>query len=249
MQSSTIGNDKSNEDEIAFRKLQLKIGPEETTVWFEELAKLFRRLPESLTKKQLCAVSDRDMNYTPTFQSRSTIMKERDLTNEEHGKALEKAMAKQTSLETINMPSARSRSHAIIMHLLDSCAKGVASADPEFRKNDELTNPDPVVTMRALKRILITEREGTGSAQKVAAKTAAINDLLTMQKNNTSSGNESLIDFREKLERKMKVIKNSFGVDTIPHIFTTEPELVTFFVFRLDSKYAQLQRDIENKIV
>ena len=189
MQSSTVGNDKSNEDEIVFRKLQTKIGPEETTLWFEELAKFFRRLPESLNKKQLCSILDKDKNYTPIFQDLATIMKERGISNEGHGKALEKAMAKQTSLETINMPSARSRSHAIITHLLDTCAKGVASADPEFRKNDELTNPDPVVTMRALKRILITEREGTGSAQKVAAKTAAINDLLTMRKNDTSSGN------------------------------------------------------------
>ena len=249
MKSSTVGNDKSNEDEIVFRKLQTKIGPEETTLWFEELAKLFRRLPESLNKKQLCSILDKDKNYTPIFQDLATIMKERGINNEEHGKALEKAMAKQTSLETIDMPSARSRSHAIITHLLDTCAKGVASADPEFRKNDDLTNPDPVVTMRALKRILITEREGTGSAQKVAAKTAAINDLLTMRKNDNSSGNESLIDFREKLDRKVKVMKSSFGVDTIPDIFTTEPELVTFFVFRLDSKYAQLQRDIENKII
>ena len=65
MQSSTVGNDKSNEDEIVFRKLQTKIGPEETTLWFEELAKLFRRLPESLNKKQLCSILDKDKNYTP----------------------------------------------------------------------------------------------------------------------------------------------------------------------------------------
>ena len=249
MQSSTIGNDKSDEDKIVFRQLLLKMGPEEITIWFEELAKHFRRLPESLTKKQLCAVFDKDMNHTPLFKDLQTIMNENDLTNKEHGKALETAMSKEISLETINLPSARSRSHAIIIYLLGPCAKGLASADPKFRENDELTNPDPVATVRALKRIFITEREGTGSAQKVAAKAAAINDLLTMHKNSNPSGNESLIDFREKLVRRINGIKNSHGIDAIPHIFETETEMVLFFVFHLDSKYAQLQRDIENKII
>ena len=81
------------------------------------------------------------------------------------------------------------------MHQLDVCAKAVASADSKYRENDELANPDPVATVRALKRIFITEREGTGSAQKVGAKAAAINDLLSIKKNSTSSGNESLIGF------------------------------------------------------
>ena len=125
----------------------------------------------------------------------------------------------------------------------------MASADPIFRENDELANPDPVATVRALKRILITEREGTGAARKVAAKAAAINDLLAIRKNSTSNENEALTDFRDRFVRKRRGLKNNYGFEVLGTIFADENEMVLFFIFRLDSKYFQLQRDIENKIV
>jgi hypothetical protein len=202
-----------------------------------------------LLKKQLVSVLDKGVNYTSEFKELSQIMKDHGITNTEHGKALETAISKEVSLETINLPSARSQSHAIIVHQLEVCAKAVASADSTYRENDELANPDPVATVRVLKRILITEREGTGSARKVSAKAAAINDLLSMKKHSTSSGNESLIEFREKLVRKVKGLKSNYGFEVLGTIFADEHEMTLFFMFRLDSKYAQLQRDIQNNIV
>ena len=197
MKSSTNGDNKVAQPTVDFRKIPYDKGSEWTTEWVEDFAKYVRMLPEGLFKKQMVSVLDKGANYTPEFRTLDAVMKEYNITDPEHGKVLENAISKAVSQETINLPSIRSQSHAIIVHLLERCAKAVASADPIFRENDELANPDPVATVLALKRILITEREGTGSVRKLASKTAAIIDLLAIQKNSTSNENESLTDFRD----------------------------------------------------
>ena len=249
MKSSTNENNKVAQQTVDFRKIPYDKGSEWTTEWFEDFAKYVRMLPEGLFKKQMVSVLDKGANYTPKFRTLDAVMKEYNITDPEHGKVLENAISKAVSQETINLPSIRSQSHAIIVHLLERCAKAVASADPIFRENDELANPDPVATVLALKRILITEREGTGSVRKLATKAAAINDLIAIKKNSTSNENESLTDFRDRFVRKRRGLKNNHGFEVLGNIFSDESEMVLFFIFRLDSKYVQLQRDIENKIV
>jgi hypothetical protein len=249
MKSSTNGDNKVAQPTVNFRKIPYDKGSEWTTEWFEDFAKFVRMLPEGLLKKQMVSVLDEGVNYTPKFRTLDVVMTDFDITDLETGKVLENALSKAVSQETINLPSIRSQSHAIIVHLLEKCAKAMASADPIFRKNDELANPDPVATVLALKRILITEREGTGTVRKLTSKTDAIVDFLAIRKNSTSNENEGLTDFRDRFVRKRRGLKNNYGYEILGNTFTDESEIVLFFLYRLDSKYVQLQRDIENKIV
>ena len=249
MKSSTNENNKVAQPTVDFRKIPYDKGSEWTTEWFEDFARFVRMIPENLLKKQMVSVLDKGVNYTPKFRTLDEVMTDYDITDLEQGKVVENALSKAVSQETINLPLVRSQSHAIIVHLLEECAKAVASADPIFRMNDELANPDPVATVLALKRILIAEREGNGSVRKMTSKAEAIADFLAIRKNSTSNENEGLTDFRDRFVRKQKGLKDNYGYEILGNTFADEREMVLFFTHRLDSKYVQLQRDIKNKIV
>jgi len=125
------------------------------------------------------------------------------------------------------------------------CAKAMASADPEFKRNDECAKPNPVTTIIAMKRILITERDGKGTVRKLMTKATSIADFLATHQ----LVSEGLADFSERYVRKHKGLLQNYGLNVIGTIFADTPEYVLFWVFRLGSQYVQYQRDIENGIV
>ena len=249
MNSSTNQESKMVSTAVVSRKILFDKGSEWTTVWFEDFAKIIRMLPESLFKKEMVSVLDDNKNYKPTFMSQVDVMSQYQLTEPEHGKALALALSKETALEIIGMQAVTSQAHAVLSDQLDRCAKSVVSADPEYRRNDELANSDPVVTIRCLKRILITEREGKGSVRKLMTKAQAISDILSMKRAENLPDKEGLVDFRDRAERRRKGLKQNYGLEIIGNMFVDEAEWTLFWVFRLGAQYVQLQRDIENKIV
>ena len=249
MNSSTNQERKMVSPVVVSKKILFDKGSEWATVWFEDFAKIIRMLPETLFKKEMVSVLDDNKNYKPTFMSQVDVMSQYQLTEPEHGKALALALSKETALEIIGMQAVTSQAHAVLSDQLDRCAKSVVSADPEYRRNDELANSDPVVTIRCLKRILITEREGKGSVRKLMTKAQAISDILSMKRAENLPDKEGLVDFRDRAERRRKGLKQNYGLEIIGNMFVDEAEWTLFWVFRLGAQYVQLQRDIENKIV
>ncbi len=220
-------------------------GSEWTTVWFEKFAKLVRMLPESLFKKAMIEIVDNHAEYVPTFKTLQEVMHDYKIDDLENGKALSAALSKEISQEILGMKAVSSQCHATLVNTMAKCAKAMASADPEFKRNDECAKPNPVTTIIAMKRILITERDGKGTVRKLMTKATSIADFLATHQ----LVSEGLADFSERYVRKHKGLLQNYGLDVIGTIFADIPEYVLFWVFRLGSQYVQYQRDIENGIV
>ncbi len=220
-------------------------GSEWTTVWFEKFAKLVRMLPESLFKKAMIEIVDNHAEYVPTFKTLQEVMHDYKIDDLENGKALSAALSKEISQEILGMKAVSSQCHATLVNTMAKCAKAMASADPEFKRNDECAKPNPVTTIIAMKRILITERDGKGTVRKLMTKSTSIADFLTTHQ----LVSEGLADFSERYVRKHKGLLQNYGLNVIGTIFADTPEYVLFWVFRLGPQYVQYQRDIENGIV
>ncbi len=220
-------------------------GSEWTTVWFEKFAKSVRMLPESLFKKAMIEIVDNHAEYAPTFKTLQEVMHDYKIDDLENGKALSAALSKEISQEILGMKAVSSQCHATLVNTMAKCAKAMASADPEFKRNDECAKPNPVTTIIAMKRILITERDGKGTVRKLMTKSTSIADFLATHQ----LVSEGLADFSERYVRKHKGLLQNYGLNVIGTIFADIPEYVLFWVFRLGPQYVQYQRDIENGIV
>ncbi len=202
-------------------------------------------LPESLFKKAMIEIVDNHAEYVPTFKTLQEVMHDYKIDDLENGKALSAALSKEISQEILGMKAVSSQCHATLVNTMAKCAKAMASADPEFKRNDECAKPNPVTTIIAMKRILITERDGKGTVRKLMTKATSIADFLATHQ----LVSEGLADFSERYVRKHKGLLQNYGLDVIGTIFADIPEYVLFWVFRLGSQYVQYQRDIENGIV
>ena len=249
MKSSTNKDEQTAFPVVVSKKILYDKGSEWATVWFEEFENIIHMLPESLFKKEMVSVLDKGEDYSPTFRCQEDIMKEYKITDVTHAEVLAHALTKQTAQEILDMDAVRSQAHATLSNQFASCAKAMVSADPVYRLNDELAQSSPVVTLQCMKRILITEREGKGSVRKLMTKTQALSDILTITRTDSGPDKEGLVDFRDRAERRRKGLKQNHGTEIIGFIFADEEEWTLFWVSRLGPQYAQLQRDIENKLI
>ncbi len=206
---------------------------------------MVRMLSESLFKKAMIEIVDNHAEYVPTFRTLQEVMHDYKIDDLENGKALSAALSKEISQEILGMKAVSSQCHATLVNTMAKCAKAMASADPEFKRNNECATPNPVTTIIAMKRILITERDGKGTVRKLMTKSTSIADFLATHQ----LVSEGLADFSERYVRKHKGLLQNYGLNVIGTIFADTPEYVLFWVFRLGPQYVQYQRDIENGIV
>ena len=74
---------------------------------------------------------------------------------------------------------------------------------------------------------------------------SAVVDILSI----SQLDDENIVDFADRLIRRCDGLKMNYQIDIVKAIFGTESELATLWTFRLNDRYASLQRDMENGIV
>ena len=155
------------------------------------------------------------------------------------------ALNKSTAAEIAAMPSVIIQCHAELVETFGSESKGILRADIRYKQNDDAVSPDPTITWAAFIRTHITEREGTGTLRKVLTKVNAIAAVLSI----SPSAEDNLVEYEERLVRRINGLKENHGFDAMKTIFKDESELALLYIFRLGPDYAPFQRDLENGII
>jgi hypothetical protein len=63
------------------------------------------------------------------------------------------------------------------------------------------------------------------------------------------SPEDNLVEYEERLIRRINGLKENHGFDVMKTIFNDESELALLYIFRLGPDYAPFQRDLENGII
>jgi hypothetical protein len=202
-------------------------GAEAATIFHELLKKCINRLPHSLFKNQISCVVNTGVNYKPAFKTIAEIKTEYSITEQVHADALYAALSKITAAEIATMPSVIIQSHTAIVETFGKESKGVLRAGIAYKQNDDAISPDPTITWLAFTRTHITEREGTGTLRKVLTKVNAIASVLSI----SPSTDDNLVEYEERLVRRINGLKENHGFDVMKTIFADESELALLFKF------------------
>ena len=229
---------------IEYPKLEFSKGAEHATVWVEGLKRVVNRLPEDTFKTAIVTLLETGQNYVPAYVTKDQIKSDHGLEDEEHVSALHKELSKTISLEIIQMKAVRVAVHGVIRSLMSTGSMQVLRAESEFKSNDDSKSPDPTVIWDTILKTHITQREGKNALRKVLSKANAIVDILNISQRD----DENIVDFADRLIRRCAGLKANYQIDIVNTIFS-ESELATLWTFRLNDKYASLQRDMENGIV
>ena len=240
----------SSKGQLAPQSLDVKSsdyakGAEAATIYHELLKKCINRLPHSLFKSEMSSIVNTGANYKPAFKTIAEIKVEYDTSEQAHVDALYAALSKITAAEIAAMPSVITQCHAALVETFGKESKGVLRADIAYKRNDDAESPDPTITWAAFTRTHITEREGTGTLRKVLTKVNAIVAVLSI----SPSPEDNLVEYEERLIRRINGLKENHGFDVMKTIFNDESELALLYIFRLGPDYAPFQRDLENGII
>jgi hypothetical protein len=167
------------------------------------------------------------VNYKPAFKTIAEIKTEYSITEQVHADALYAALSKITAAEIATMPSLIIQSHTAIVETFGKESKGVLRAGIAYKQNDDAISPDPTITWLAFTRTHITEREGTGTLRKVLTKVNAIASVLSI----SPSTDDNLVEYEERLVRRINGLKENHGFDVMKTIFADESELALLFKF------------------
>jgi hypothetical protein len=220
-------------------------GAEAATIYHELLKKCINRLSHSLFKSQMSSIVNTGANYKPAFKTIAEIKVQYDTSEQAHVDAMYAALSKITAADIAAMPSVITQCHAALVETFGKESKGVLRADIAYKRNDDAESPDPTITWAAFMRTHITEREGTGTLRKVLTKVNAIVAVLSI----SPSPEDNLVEYEERLIRRINGLKENHGFDVMKTIFNDESELALLYIFRLGPDYAPFQRDLENGII
>jgi hypothetical protein len=245
MISSTNDKKQTSPQSLDVKSSDYGKGAEAATIFHELLKKCINRLPHSLFKSQMSSIVNTGKNYSPGFKTIEGIKIEYETTEQVHAEALYAALNKITAAEIAAMPSVIVQSHAALVETFGKESKGILGADFVYKQNDDSVSPNPTVTWAAFIRTHITEREGSGTLRKVLTKVNAITSVLSI----SPSAEDNLVEYEERLVRRINGLKENHGFDVMQSIFADEAELALLFIFRLGADYAPFQRDMENGII
>jgi hypothetical protein len=245
MISSTNEKKQTSPQSLDVKSSDYGKGAEAATIFHELLKKCINRLPHSLFKSQLSSIVNTGKNYNPGFKTIEGIKIEYGISEQVHAEALYTALNKITAAEIAAMPSVIVQSHAALVETFGRESKGILGADFVYKQNDDSVSPNPTVTWAAFIRTHITEREGSGTLRKVLTKVNAIASVLSI----SPSAEDNLVEYEERLVRRINGLKENHGFDVMQTIFADESELALLFIFRLGADYAPFQRDMENGII
>ena len=220
-------------------------GAEAATIFHELLKKCVNRLPHSLFKNAISSIVNTGANYKPVFKTMAEVKMEYPTSEQVQADALYAALNKITAAEIAAMPSVVIQCHAALVETFGKESKGILRADIKYKLNDDSVSPDPTITWAAFMRTHITEREGTGTLRKVLTKVNAIASVLSI----SPSAEDNLVEYEERLVRRINGLKENHGFDVMGTIFKDESELALLYIFRLGQDYAPFQRDLENGII
>jgi hypothetical protein len=245
MSTSTSNKGQPSSQSLDVKSSDYGKGAEAATIFHELLKKCVNRLSHSLFKNAISSILNTGANYKPVFKTLAEVKIEYPTSEQVQVDALYAALNKITAAEIAAMPSVIIQCHAALVETFGSESKGILRADIRYKQNDDAVSPDPTITWAAFIRTHITEREGTGTLRKVLTKVNAIAAVLSI----SPSAEDNLVEYEERLVRRINGLKENHGFDAMKTIFKDESELALLYIFRLGPDYAPFQRDLENGII
>ena len=150
---------------------------------------------------------------------------------------------KRQTRDAAQLPDARRAANLAIHNLLGEVAKQKMMEDEEYQCNLRAEDPKPSVAMRAIERVIVTQRGGDHPASILAEHNKVKREILNpMQRKNESEWDYFL------REDRLVTMAERMGIDVVPGLYKDEKERAIAFAFGLDSRYRAWHMEIRNRV-